>query len=299
MRTLERGCAAAVAALSVVLTAGAFTAPRAAARPAPATPRGPMLAAPRPWAGAARRAAGLLPPGQRSRGAVPPGQPGLPGAARDAIDSYNWAGYAAARTGTAFRSVRAAFFVPYVDCHATPGASSSDWVGLDGLGSASVEQIGVAAGCAGSRPQYYAWYEMYPKTVRRVFPVHPGNAITASVRFQPGRRKFVLNVRDISSGRQLRRALRCAAQTCGRSSAEVISEAPSSAAGKILPLADYRAAGFSAVAVGTARHRSGLRSRWWRTYRVVGVGRISHQVIQQPSALYQGRAFGTYWFRAR
>ena len=90
--------------------------------------------------------------------------------------------------------------------------------------------------------------------------MHPGNAIQASVRYQPSRRKFLLRLRDISSGRRFGRAVRCAASACTRSSAEVISEAPTSAAGKILPLADYRAAGFTAVAVGTAQWHGGLPS---------------------------------------
>jgi peptidase A4-like protein len=182
----------------------------------PASPGGPMAAAARPA--------------------------GQPGTAQRSIDSYNWAGYAVARRDGGFRYVRAAFFVPYADCRATPGAAASHWVGLDALGSNSVEQIGVAMRCAGSKPRYYAWYEMYPKGVRSVFPVHPGNAIVARVRYQPARRKFLLRLHDISSGRQISRALRCAASACTRSSAGVISEAPASAAGKILPLADYRAA---------------------------------------------------------
>jgi Peptidase A4 family len=272
MRKLARAVAATGAAISVVLTASAFAAPRAVAARGPATPGGPLAAAAR---------TGGPPAGPRS------------------IDSYNWAGYAVARAGLAFRSVRAAFFVPYADCRGTPGASSSHWVGLDGLGSSSVEQIGVAVSCAGTKARYYAWYEMYPKGVQVAFRVHPGNAIQASVRYQPSRRKFRLRLRDISSGRVLRRTVRCAASACTRSSAEVISEAPTSAAGKILPLADYRAAGFTAVAVRTARRHGGLRSRWWRTYRIVGVGQTSHRVSQQPSSLYQGRAFNTYWLRRR
>jgi hypothetical protein len=273
MRKLARGCAAAVAALSVATAGTAFSTLRAAAAGGPVSPGGPMAAAARP----AGRAA----------------------AAQRAIGSYNWAGYAAARPGRMFRYVRAAFFVPYADCRATPGASASHWVGLDGLGSSSVEQIGVAISCAGPKPRYYAWYEMYPKTARVIFPVHPGNAIVASVRYQPTRRKFLLRLHDISSGRHVSRTLRCAASACTRSSAEVISEAPTSAAGKILPLADYRAAAYTAVTVGTARHQGGLRGRWWRTYRIVGVGRTSHRVTQQPSSLYQARAFGTYWLGQR
>jgi Peptidase A4 family len=137
MRKLAHGCAA-VAALSVVLTGTAFGAPRAAAAGGPATPGAPLAAAARAVGRPAR-------------------------AAERSLDSYNWPGYAAARAGRVFRYVRAEFFVPYADCRETPGASSSHWVGLDGLGNGSVEQLGVAIRCAGSKPRYYAWYEMYPK----------------------------------------------------------------------------------------------------------------------------------------
>jgi hypothetical protein len=111
--------------------------------------------------------------------------------------------------------VRAAFFVPYDNCRATPGAVATHWVGLDGPGSNSVEQIGVAMRCAGSKPRYYAWYEMYPKGARSGFPVHPGNAIVASVRYQPARREFLLRLHDISSGRQISRAAACTAAAVG------------------------------------------------------------------------------------
>ena len=59
---------------------------------------------------------------------------------------------------------------------------------------------------------------------------------------------------------------------------------------------------------GSRLHRGGRRHRtaprraaqpWWHTYRIVGVGQTSHRVSQQPSSLYQGRAFSTYWLRRR
>jgi hypothetical protein len=86
---------------------------------------------------------------------------------------------------------------------------------------------------------------------------------------------------------------------CLRSSAEVISEAPSSTSGGILPLANYRAASFSSITLTTSRgHRSGLNSRAWNTYQIVGVGDTSRKLAAQPTSLFRGRAFSTYWFRA-
>jgi peptidase A4-like protein len=214
------------------------------------------------------------------------------------IDSTNWAGYAAARPGTAFRYVQATFFVPYVNCTSTPNAFSSHWVGLDGLNSRTVEQLGVEAGCAGSIPEYYAWYEMYPGNESSVFFVKPGNSIVASVRYNWRDKIFALTLDDTTTGQHFSRFLKCAASSCLRSSAQVISESPSDSAGRALPLADYRASGFSDITVADSLgHRGTLSSRWWNTYQIIEVGGSSGSVTGRPTSLFQGRAFGNYWFR--
>jgi len=274
MRKLRRA-GTAVAVMSLVLTLSAFT--RGGTRgTATVVPGGPLVTA-----------AGTVLPSSASR----PGQ--------TVIHSLNWAGYAANRAGATFRYVSASFPVPYVNCPGAPSSYSSHWVGLDGLGSSSVEQVGIEADCTGSTAQYYAWYEMYPKPVTIVFPVRAGNAVQASVTYEKSTRKFVLMLRDITNGRHLIRTLKCAAKACLRSSAEIISEAPSNGTGGILPLADYRAEGFSGSTLTTTRgRRSGLSSRYWNTFQIVGVGDSSHELEAQPTSLSQGQAFSTYWFRA-
>ncbi len=273
MRKLHRA-GAAVAVLSLVLTVSAFT--REGTRSTvTVSPGGPMVIA----------------------GRAAPDGPARPG--RAIIHSLNWAGYAGNRAGTRFRYVSAAFQVPYLDCAAAPKSYSSHWVGLDGLGSATVEQVGIEADCAGSTPRYYAWYEMYPKPVSVAFTVHAGNAVRASVTYKRSARKFVLMLRDISTGRHFTRTLKCAAKICLRSSAEVISEAPSSSSGGILPLANYRAASFSSVTLTTSKgQRSGLTSRYWKTYQIVEVGESSRKLAAQPTSVGRGQAFSVYWFRA-
>ena len=274
MRKLHRA-GAAVAAVSLVLTVSAFTqtgTPGAGA----VSPGGPMVTAP---------------------GHSRPASAARPG--RTVIHSLNWAGYAANRAGTTFRSVSATLLVPYLDCSAAPASYSSHWVGLDGLGSASVEQVGIEADCSGSTARYYAWYEMYPKPVSVVFQVGAGNAVQASVTYKRPAGKFVLMLRDTTNGRHFSRTLNCAAKACIRSSAEVISEAPSNGSGGILPLADYRAASYSGITLTTSRgRRSGLNSRHWNTFQIVGVGDTSHELEAQPTSLFQGQAFSVYWFRA-
>jgi Peptidase A4 family len=216
------------------------------------------------------------------------------------INSTNWAGYAAARPRGSFRFVQATFFVPYVDCTTTMNAFSSHWVGLDGLDSRTVEQLGVEAGCSGPHPQYYAWYEMYPGNEAAVFFVRPGNSIVASAYYNRRTAMFVLKLNDTTTGQHFTRSLKCPVSLCARSSAQVISESPSDSSGQALPLADYRAASFSDITVTDSRgHRGRLNSRWWNTYQIIQVGSTSGSVAGQPTSLYRGKAFCNYWFRAQ
>jgi Peptidase A4 family len=90
-------------------------------------------------------------------------------------DGGNWSGYVA--RGSGFTSVTASWNEPTVTCN-----SSNDlyapWVGIDGYGSSSVEQTGVATDCSSGRPFYQAWYEMYPAN-----PVYYTNAVSGGDSF--------------------------------------------------------------------------------------------------------------------
>jgi hypothetical protein len=86
----------------------------------------------------------------------------------------NWGGYASFGSWT---TATASWTEPSVTCR-----SSNDlfapWVGIDGDGSSTVEQTGVATDCSSGRPVYQAWYEMYPAA-----PVYYSNAISAGDHF--------------------------------------------------------------------------------------------------------------------
>src|SRR5437763_284727 len=110
--------------------------------------------------------------------------------------STNWSGYAA--TGNRFTSVSASWTEPTVVCSGT--AYSSFWVGLDGDTSNTVEQTGTSADCSGGTPQYYAWYEMYPKYPTNLRgTVRPGDKLSASVTTD-GRGGFTLTISDSTQG---------------------------------------------------------------------------------------------------
>ena len=110
--------------------------------------------------------------------------------------STNWSGYAV--TGSRFTSVSSSWTEPTATCSGT--AYSSFWVGLDGDTSNTVEQTGTDADCSGSTPQYYAWYEMYPKfPVNLGFTVRPGDHLSASVTTN-GSGSFTLTITDSTQG---------------------------------------------------------------------------------------------------
>jgi hypothetical protein len=152
--------------------------------------------------------------------------------------STNWSGYAA--TGSRFTSVSASWTEPTVVCSGT--AYSSFWVGIDGDTSGTVEQTGTDADCSGSTPQYYAWYEMYPKFPTNLSnPVQPGDALSASVTTD-GVGRFTLTIADSTQGWTFSTTQRL--KSAALASAEVIAEAPSSRSG-VLPLADFGTVNFA------------------------------------------------------
>ncbi|MEV6606483.1 G1 family glutamic endopeptidase [Kutzneria sp. NPDC051319] len=111
-------------------------------------------------------------------------------------DGGNWSGWVS--TGSGFSSVSASWTEPAVTCN-----SSNDlyapWVGIDGYGSQSVEQTGVATDCSSGSPNYQAWYEMYPDSpVYYDNPVQAGDNFSASV--QRSGTSYTLTITDNTAG---------------------------------------------------------------------------------------------------
>jgi hypothetical protein len=161
-------------------------------------------------------------------------------------ESTNWSGYAATGAAGSFTSVSASWTEPTATCTSGGRRSSSQyaafWVGLDGYSSDSVEQTGTDSDCAGRTPDYYGWYEMYP-----AYPVYfsntvePGDQMSASVTFS-GTDTYTLVLHDSTRG--WTQTVTQNEAGLDRSSAEVITEAPSSNTG-VLPLADFGTVGYS------------------------------------------------------
>ena len=293
MRKFPRVGATAVGALAVVLTATAFAARPSA--PAPHRARVGLAAAARVKVVAGPLAriqpGGPIAVGGHKLSTVPAFSPGPTN-----VVSNNWGGYVVGRHGVKFRSVRASFFVPYLDCASTPSSFSGHWVGLDGFGSPTVEQDGILAACQGTTPVYAAWYEMFPlPPVYSKMTIRPGNSITASVVYRASSGKYTLTLTDTTNGAKFVHTAGCpSGAKCARLSAEAISEAPSNGS-SILPLSNFRAESFSDVAIATEQgRRGGVRARWWDALSITtesGGGRV----LDQPTSLSGGKTFDCYW----
>ena len=293
MNKLYRFTGTAIAAVTLAASAAAFSAPYATAQatthraartsPAAAPLPHPMIPAALPGGAAAAASVGNIP----------------------TVGSLNWSGYAVGRRGLRFRKIKATFFVPFLNCAASPtpsgqpGTFSSHWVGLDGFlrNSPTVEQDGIEADCINGSAHFFAWHEVFPRPEQPFFSlkIRPGDSITASVKFSRSSGKFRLEVRDNTTGQQRTARQRCAAATCRRNSAEVISEAPT-VNGHLALLADYGALSHTGISISAGSHRTGgIKSSHWGRVKIIQVD-SSKNVVAIPTALH-GASFDIYWLR--
>lgn len=226
--------------------------------------------------------------------------------AEASADSLNSAGYAASRSGTRFRLVRATFFVPYLNCALSKGAFSDDWVGLGGFvgKSVTVQQVGIQANCdRAGRGAYRAWFDMYPhhEMFSRI-RVRAGDSVTASVFYDATTNRFKLALTDNTTGGRFTVTRGCpAGMTCPALSAEIISSAPTRGSGRHLvvkPLADYGAVSFASIAItDRAGQRSGLHSAFWGATRILQTeASAPFRIVSRPTQI-QGDTFDNYWSR--
>jgi hypothetical protein len=162
---------------------------------------------------------------------------------KNQAESTNWSGYAVTGANGAFHSVSATWTEPKATCTSRRATQyAAFWVGLDGYNSNSVEQTGTDSDCDGTTPDYYGWYEMYPANpVYFTNAMSPGDSISASVTFS-GTETYTLVLKDNTKG--WTQTITKNQSGLGRSSAEVITEAPSSNSG-VLPLADFGTVNYS------------------------------------------------------
>jgi Peptidase A4 family len=126
----------------------------------------------------------------------------MPHAAKAATTTtMNWSGSAATGTAGSFTSGSSSWVQPAVTC-GTADTFSSFWVGLDGIGTPTIEQTGTEADCSDcsdGTAAYGGWFEIFPAAP--VFydkPVRPGDAMSAAVT-SDGNGAFTLTLTDTTT----------------------------------------------------------------------------------------------------
>jgi len=213
--------------------------------------------------------------------------------------STNWSGYDFFNVSNV-QSVQGSWTVPSVSASKN-NTYSATWVGIDGDGSSTVEQCGTAQDFVGGKPQYYAWYEIYPNpsvNLPSSYAVKAGDLITASVSYQLNG-TFLLNM---SSSAGWTFSITQSAPGAKRSSAEWIEEAPSNGIGQVLPLANFGTASFSSCQATINGVSSGLGNLWskYTSSNENAITMVGHGDIKaRPSPAPPSDSFYVTWYSSK
>jgi hypothetical protein len=192
--------------------------------------------------------------------------------------SINWGGYSAVTAPHQYTSARGTFSVPLITCSPGENSWASQWAGLDGYGTSTVEQTGVDEGCFNGSPEYIAWYEVYPYMpidYQNVFP-QPGDVITSAVNWISGT-TYSLSLTDSTNGQQ--QSVVAAVPGAINGGAECIGEDPG------IPQAQY--SDFSPVTF-TDCTANGAPIGQWNPYKINTVASTG-----TPLAIVSGLTNGT------
>jgi hypothetical protein len=214
------------------------------------------------------------------------------------IGSFNWSGYAdgakATKVGT-FTKVSGSWTAPSVTCGAEDQIEV-EWVGLDGLFTASVEQLGTLAWCYKGAPIYFTWWEMPTSNglVKVGTTLKPGDKITASV--TRSATNYTLQLTDATTKANSFTEHQTCATTktgCPAISAEWVSERPAFGIG-IPPLAKYNAFKITNGAQ-TASGKSGTIGSFSTVNAITMVDATDAYDLSTVSALTNNNSFSTTW----
>jgi hypothetical protein len=214
-----------------------------------------------------------------------------------AIRSFNWSGYAdGANTTSAgtFTQVGGSWTAPSVACGAEDQLTV-EWVGLDGLYSGSVEQLGTIGWCYKRSPIYFTWWEMFPNSVLTEVgsTLQPGDKITASV--TRSGTSYTLKLKDAThTANSFKTVQTCAAITCLDTSAEWISERPAFAQVGFAPQAHYNAFKITNGSQ-TANGTTGTIASFSTVNAITMVDATNAYSLNSVSSLAGGNSFSTAW----
>ncbi|MFZ1075571.1 MAG: G1 family glutamic endopeptidase [Minisyncoccia bacterium] len=152
--------------------------------------------------------------------------------------SRNWSGYVA--TNGTFTGVSGSWTVPAVAPSESAQADAT-WVGIGGVSSSDLIQIGTQAIAQSDGTSYEAWYELLPGTSIPIsMQVNAGDVMSASI-LQQGTGSWLVSIHDNTNDQSFSTTL---SYSSSLSSAEWIEEMPSDQLGYI-PLDSFGSVSFT------------------------------------------------------
>jgi len=219
--------------------------------------------------------------------------------------SSNWSGYAIAGQNHSVTDVKGTWIVPAIvgTCPTKNSTSSSFWVGMDGLTSGTVEQMGTTAACVNGAPAYSAWIEYYPiprKSLTKI-TVSPGDVMSVELKYNGT--ALVFSMSDLTAKEAYTSSV--PGILAMRSSAEWVAEDPSNLKGP-LPLANFGVVSFGGGSGATSSADMATVSGVTGSIGAFGSSVVRIQMINSAGALKaspsllspSGSGFSVSWVSA-
>lgn len=165
-----------------------------------------------------------------------------------AYTSSNWSGYFAA-TDT-YTSVSGSWSVPTVTGISRHTSSDAAWIGIGGVTSGDLIQVGTQDTVSRSGTQTSsAFYELLPASAETItsLSVNPGDSMNASLA-EVSSGHWVISITDSTTGKTYSTTV---SYTSSHSSAEWIEEDPSNVFGSLVPFDNFGTVSFSGATTAT------------------------------------------------
>jgi hypothetical protein len=210
-------------------------------------------------------------------------------------ETLNWSGYAV--TGEAFSDVAGSWTVPSVTCTGDTTTYSSQWIGIDGYDSDTVEQDGTEADCILGEPHYGAWYELYGDDAvndgdevplpSSSYTVSPRDELAASVSLSGS--TWTLTIADLTANWTYSTKLPSWTPAPEQSSAEWIVERPQ--VGSLTALSNFGSVSFTTATAVDSTTNGSISAFSPQPLEMVG-----STLLAVPGALDPaGRSFTDTW----
>jgi hypothetical protein len=203
--------------------------------------------------------------------------------AANVSSSTNWSGYVAENDSN-YSAVSGTWTIPSI-AETTSFVGDVTWVGIGGVSTSDLIQVGTQTMVENGQTSYQAWYEMLPQDSETIpVTVRPGDSVHVSLSEQGlGSNEWLISFVDNTTGQNYQTTV---SYTSSLSSAEWIEEMPT------ISLGNFTARGFGLDNFGIISFTNCLATQNGNSYTIaqngaqaVSMFNANNQILATPSAL--------------